>query len=136
MREFVYKRMLGSLIADDALEAAVRTSGGLFREMARVMRIAIDRAVEARRTQIALDDVRKAEAEIRGEYRRFLTRDQRKLLREIRSHNRYDEPEKVAPLLQMLAALEYANGEPWVDVHPALHELLDEVDADDDRSET
>jgi hypothetical protein len=126
MQMFVHRRMLADLIANDALEAATHTSGGLFREMARIMRSAIDHAAAIGRKRIEIEDVQKAEAEIRGEYRRFLTREQREVLNEIRRNNRYEAPEKIAPLLQMLAALEYANGEPWCDVHPALLKLLGE----------
>jgi hypothetical protein len=68
------------------------------------------------------------EAEIRGEYRRFLTKEQRKILRIVRERNYYDEPEKIAPPLQTLAALEYADDEPWWDAHPALYKLLDEAE--------
>ncbi len=128
MQMFVYKRMHSDLISAEALEAAIMTSGGVFREMARIVRGAIGRIRVGQRTRIELGDAQMAEAEIRGEYRRFLTKEQRAVLRAIRSHNRYDEPDKVAPLLQMLAALEYANGEPWCDVHPALHKLLNEAE--------
>jgi len=128
MHEFVYKRMHPDLITNEALDAAVTISGGVFREMARIVRSAIGYIRIGRRERIELEDVQKAEAEIRGEYRRFLTREQRAVLRAIRANNRYDEPDKVAPLLQMLAALDYANGEPWCDVHPALHKLLDEAE--------
>ena len=136
MRMFVRKRMEPGLIADDALDAAIRISGGLFREMARVMRSAIDRASASGRTRVELDDVQKAEAEIRGEYRRFLTREQRAVLRAVRAHNQYDQPDKIAPLLQVLAVLEYANGEPWCDIHPVLGKLLDEIGEDDNGRST
>jgi len=126
MRHFVWKRMNDKLITDEALAAAIQTSGGLFREMARVMRSVIDHATVVGHKQVQVEDVEKAEAEIRGEYRRFLTREQRQVLRDVREHNRYDDPDKIAPLLQNLAVLEYANGEPWCDIHPALHKLLDE----------
>ncbi len=126
LRMFVHKRMHPDLIDRAALDAAVRASGGVFREMGRIMRGAMSRVRVAQRSQIILEDIERAEAEIRGEYRRFLTKEQREILRNIRAHNRYDEPDKIAPLLQMLAALEYANGEPWCDVHPALYKLLDE----------
>lgn len=128
MQMFVHKRMFPDLITADALEAAITISGGVFREMARIVRGAIGQIRVGQRARIEIEDVQRAEAEIRGEYRRFLTKEQRAVLRAIRSHNRYDEPDKIAPLLQMLAALEYANGEPWCDVHPALHKLLDEAE--------
>jgi hypothetical protein len=41
-------------------------------------------------------------------------------------HNRLSQPDKLSPLLQMLAVLEYRNKENWCDVHPVLIELLDE----------
>ena len=134
LRMFVRKRMDGDLIADDALNAAIRVSGGVFRELCRVMRGAISYAQIARRSHIELDDVQKAEAEIRAQYWRFLTQDDRRILRAIHRHNQYNEPDKVAPLLQHLAALEYANDKPWCDVHPALLKLLDETAAHDNAS--
>jgi hypothetical protein len=127
MQAFLLKRMQLGLIVEDTLDDAIQVSGGLFREMCRVMRTAIDAAVENGHARIEHTDVARAEAEIRSEYRRFLTQEQREVLRAIRNHNRYDEPEKIAPLLQVLAALEYKNDEVWCDVHPALNKLLDEA---------
>ena len=88
---------------------------------------AIDAAMENGHARVERADVARAETEIRSEYRRFLTQEQRNVLRAIRNHNRYDEPERIAPLLQVLAALEYKNDEVWCDVHPALNKLLDEA---------
>src|SRR5207244_7507463 len=71
LRMFIHKRMDGELIADDAMNDAIRVSGGVFRELCRVMRGAISYAQIARRERIELDDVHKAEAEIRAQYWRF-----------------------------------------------------------------
>ena len=131
MHTLVHKRMEPELITPDALDAAVRISGGVFREMCRVVRHAMDRAQADSRSRIEVGDVKQAEAEIRGEYRRILTAEQRILLRDVQARNRLDEPDKIAPLLQILAVLEYANGEPWCDVHPALYKLLDEDKVND-----
>ena len=136
MRLFVHKRMEPELITPEALDRAIRASGGVFREMCRVMRHAVDRAQVAGRSRIEVKDVELAEAEIRGEYRRILTAEQRKLLRHVRACNRLDEPDKIAPLLQILAVLEYANGEPWCDAHPALYRLLDEDEVSDESPST
>lgn len=132
MHLFVHRRMEPELIAPEALDAAIRAGGGVFREMCRVMRHAVDRAQVASRSRIEVEDVELAEAEIRGEYRRILTADQRALLRDVRARNRLDEPDKIPPLLQILAVLEYANGEPWCDAHPALYRLLDEDEVSDE----
>ncbi|MCK4449877.1 MAG: hypothetical protein KAX26_04725, partial [Anaerolineae bacterium] len=126
MRMLVHKRMEPELITPDALDAAIRISGGVFREMCRVMRHAMDRAQAAGRLRIEVGDVEQAEAEIRGEYRRILTAEQRRLLLEVHDHNRLDQPDKLGPLMQMLAALEYRNDENWCDAHPALVPLLTE----------
>jgi hypothetical protein len=123
MQEFVWKRMNPELITSRALSEAIRVSGGVFRETARVMRSSIRQA--RRDGKIELGHVHNAAAEIRGEYRRLLTTEQRALLKQVYAHNRLDDPDKIAPLLQILAILEYANGEPWCDVHPALVPLLD-----------
>jgi hypothetical protein len=126
MRMFVHKRMHPDLIAPDALDEAIHTSGGVFREMCRVMRYAVGRARVKEQPQVELEDVRRAGAEIRNEYRRILTAEQRRLLLEVHDHNRLDRPDKLGPLMQMLAALEYRNDENWCDVHPALVPLLTE----------
>ncbi len=129
MREFVRRRLNLDLIAPRALDEAVRVSGGVFREMVRVMRSAILRARRAKRVELI--HVRGAETEISGEYRRLLTAEQRARLRRVRASNQLDEPDKIAPLLQILAVLEYANGEPWCDVHPALVSLLEDTNDDE-----
>ena len=126
MRMFAHKRMEPELIMSDALEQAIWLSGGLFREMCRVVRIAIDNAQAASRTQIVIDDVRRAEAELRNEFRRFLDPDQRKLLKQVRADNELRRPSDLGLLFQALAVLEYRNDENWCNVHPALYALLDE----------
>jgi hypothetical protein len=42
-------------------------------------------------------------------------------------------PDRLMPLLQMLAVLEYTNGETWCDVHPVLDELLDALPAETEK---
>lgn len=124
--EAIEKRINLDLIAGDALKFGSAMSGGVFRELIRIFRVAIDRALEAERETVELVDVEGAVAEIRGEFRRILNVEQRSTLRQIHKTCQLDDPEKVAELLQLLAVLEYANGEPWYDIHPALEKLLEE----------
>jgi len=126
LQDAVGRRMDPALIAEDALKFAVAMSGGVFRELVRILRNAVDRALEAGRERIVLDDVAASTAEIRGEYRRILTAEQREMLRQIHRSNQLDDPAKAAELLQLLAVLEYADREPWYDIHPALEQLLKE----------
>jgi hypothetical protein len=94
--------------------------------MCRLMRYAIGRARINDASRVELPDVKRAGAEIRNEYRRILTSEQRDLLREVHEHNRLDHPDELGPLMQMLAALEYRNDENWCDAHPVLIPLLKE----------
>ncbi len=122
MRSMALMRMNPELIAREALTQAVRNSGGSFRELARMLRFAIVHA--HKEGKISVQHVLDAAAEIRGEYRRVLTTEQRELLREAHRSNHVDQPAKAIPLMQMLALMEYNDREPWCDVHPAIIELL------------
>ncbi len=126
MRMFTLKRIDPDLATDEAIEAATTVSGGVFREMARVMRSSVGRARLAKRAKIEIEDVEWAEAEIRSEYRRILTGEDRVLLRSVFERNELENPDRLGKLLQMLAVLEYRNAENWCDVHPALVKLLEE----------
>ena len=127
MRMLVHKRMDSQLIADDALDTAITYSGCVFRELARLMRASISRARIRKSAQVQLPDVEWSVTEVRNEYRRFLDQNDRQFLRDVHHHNRLEYRERLRPLLQLLALLEYRNAENWCDVHPALLKLLDET---------
>ena len=124
LRRFVCLRMDTRLINDQALDEAITYSGGVFREMARIMRTAIGRARRRKAKQIESIDVEWAATEIRNEYRRILDKEDLDLLRNIHEQNRMEYNDRIRPLLQLLALLEYRNGENWCDVHPVLRKLL------------
>ncbi len=124
MRKFVQTRMSPDLIQPQALEYAITYSGGVFREMARIMRTALGRARRRKALQIEITDVDWAATEIRNEYRRILDKNDIAFLRKIHEHNRLEYSERLRPLLQLLAILEYRNGENWCDIHPVLRRLL------------
>jgi hypothetical protein len=72
-----------------------------------------------------------AVTEIRNEYRRILDTEDRVLLQDIHVDNQLVNHDRLRPLMQLLAVLEYRNGKNWCDVHPALVELLEEDDGTD-----
>ncbi len=126
LQKFVYVRMTPKLTDEAALEAAISYSGGVFREMARIMRTAIGRARRRRASKLDSSDVEWAATEIRNEYRRILDKEDLKLLKKVAENNRLEYNERLRPLLQLLALLEYRDGENWCDVHPVLRKLLND----------
>jgi hypothetical protein len=126
LRRFVHVRMDENLINGQALEDAITYSGGVFREMARIMRSAVGSARRRRASKIAVDDVEWAATEIRNEYRRILDQNDLAYLKKVSEHNRLEYNDRLRPLLQLLAILEYRDGENWCDVHPALKRLVNE----------
>ena len=124
MRKFANVRMATNLIDKDALEAAISYSGGVFREMARIMRASLGRARRRNAQQISFADVEMAATEIRNEYRRILDKNDLAFLKKIHEHNRLEYNDRLRPLLQLLAILEYQNGENWCDIHPVLRRLI------------
>lgn len=124
MRTFVYKRMKEDLIEPEALDLAIKMSGGVFREGARIMQIAADCAIEKGRTRVSKEGVERAEREIRSDFKRILKSDDYKTLNEIYESNDIRGIEKIGHLLHNLSVLEYENDENWYDIHPTLKELL------------
>lgn len=124
LRRFVSVRMSPDLCEPEALDLAITYSGGVFREMARIMRTSIGRARRRHAARIAAEDVEWAVIEIRNEYRRILDKGDVKLLKEIYRNKKLEYSEQMRPLLQLLAILEYRNGENWCDIHPVLRKLV------------
>jgi len=124
LKKFVDLRMSSSLIDGKALGLAIQYSGGIFREMARIMRTSIGRARRRNAAQIEVEDIEWSATEIRNEYRRILDKEDVKLLRLIHKTKRLEFVDRLRPLLQLLAILEYRNGENWCDIHPVLRKLI------------
>jgi hypothetical protein len=114
------------LIEPEALELAVTYSGGVFRELARVIRTAIGSARRRKGDRIEAADVEWAANEIRNEYRRILDREDIKFLKKIKTSKQLEYHERLRPLLQLLAVLEYRDEENWCDVHPVLRKMLND----------
>lgn len=118
MRTFVERRINPALITRDALTHAIRTSGGNYRELSRILRLSIMRANNT--GEVRSEHVLAAQAEMRGEFRRMLSSEHHALLREAHATGQLSQPHKALPLLQMNALMEYHDHEPWCAVHPVL----------------
>jgi hypothetical protein len=104
----------------------VTYSGGVFRELARIMRTSIGRARLRKAKRVSLADVEAVATDIRNEYRRILDKEDIKVLKKVYENNRLEYTDRMRPLLQFLALLEYRDEENWCDVHPVLRKLLDD----------
>ena len=126
LKQFVRVRMDSKLISADALQSAAEFSGGVFREMARIIRTSIGHARRRQASIVEFEDIEWATNEIRNEYRRILDKDDIKLLKKVYADNHLEYTERLRPLLQLLAILEYRDANNWCDVHPVLRKLLDD----------
>ncbi len=132
LRNFVHRRMEAALISEEALELAMKMSGGVFRELVRIMQDSIDYALGEERSRVELEDVEQAVTDIRNMYWRILSQTHVTILNEVRACiTPRDNTEEVAALLKMLAILEYNGSGRWFDVHPALYKLLDEFEKEE-----
>jgi len=125
MRQFIFNRMKAELIQPNALDLAITMGAGVFRETARIMQISADSAIENDRDQIIEEDVKRAEREIRSDFRRILTSEDYITLKEIYKDGSVHKIEKIGRLLHNLSVLEYLNEETWCDIHPTLVELVE-----------
>ena len=125
MRQFVFNRIKSDLIQPDALDLAITMGAGVFRETARIMQIAADSAIENDRDQIIEEDVKRAEREIRSDFRRILKNEDYTTLKKICKDNEIKGIDKIGRLLHNLSVLEYMNDETWCDIHPTLVELVE-----------
>jgi hypothetical protein len=125
MRQFIFNRMKAELIQPDALDLAITMGAGVFRENARIMQIAADSAIENDRDQIIEEDVKRAEREIRSDFKHILKTQDYATLTEICKDNDFHGIEKIGRLLHNLSVLEYMNDETWCDIHPTLVELVE-----------
>jgi hypothetical protein len=122
---FVSVRMEPRLVDPKALEQAITYSGGVFRELARILRTAIGRARRRKADCIEVEDIEWSATEIRNEYRRILDREDLKLLKRVQETKQLEYTDRIRPLLQLLALLEYRDQEKnWCDVHPVLRKML------------
>jgi hypothetical protein len=126
LKQFVAVRMSLELIETDALELAITYCGGVFRELARFLRTAIGNARRRKAVKIEACDIEWAANEIRNEYRRILDREDASYLKRIKDSKQIEHHDRLRPLLQLLAVLEYRDEENWFDIHPVLRKMLDE----------
>lgn len=127
MREIAERRLDPRLIQSQALDFAVEMSGGVVRELVRIVQGAASRAVAVNANVIKLEHVERTVQGLRAEYSFSLTRDEDiEILRQVHKTRqlRYKEKEPLLNLLHALLILYYPDGAGWYGVNPIVHELI------------
>jgi hypothetical protein len=114
----IQARMAAGLLADPALQQVIQASGGLMRTLVRLTQRAAVNALAADSSTITLTQTEAAIKEERADFVAGLSRDDYPILYERHRDKQVSADEAVLRLLQTRALLEYANGDPWCDVHP------------------
>ena len=127
MREIAERRLDRELIGSQALDYAVEMSGGVVRELVRIIHSAASRAVATNGNSIQPPHVEHAVDKLRMEYSFTLTREEYiKILRQVYETKvlRYDDEKPLLDLLHNLFILQYPNGPGWYGVNPIVHKLI------------
>ncbi len=103
----------------DVLDELLLVGGGLFRETARAIRLAAQRAIMRAADRISLDDAKHAAEQIKKDYQPIVRGDAVRVLKAVLD-SRYGWVEDVEPYLQWRAVVEYENGSMWLDVRSVL----------------
>ena len=127
MRDIALRRMDAQLIDSGALDYAVEMSGGVTRELIRIVQAAALRAVVSKANSIQRAHVEHAVVKFRGEYSNQLTRQESvQILLEVhKTHQLRSTDEKpMLDLLHNLMILHYPNGAGWYEVNPIVRQLI------------
>lgn len=126
MREVVYRRLRALDLEPDeildptALDMLIKNSGGIMRDLIRMVREATTNAEIAGKGQIDQDAAEKAVVDWRRQYDAQLTPRYRKVLQKVEQTHQRTDDEECDELLQGNFILSYLDGIVWYDVHSIL----------------
>lgn len=124
-----------TLFEAEALQRLTFHSGGLMRTLIRMVQGAAVNALSAGRKQIGDKDVQAALNEEKADYIAALKAADYAVLADRLRDKKLSSDPAVQELLHSRALLEYANGEPWCDVHPVIRDLVRERVMDAEKAE-
>jgi hypothetical protein len=124
LRQIVYRRVHPSLFEEGVVDRLIYLTGGVLRELIRVVRGCCVYCQEYDLGQITHNALDIQRSKLKSEYYRMLEHDDYKWLRRVqRTKSRADVNMRH---LESLCVLYYPNGKGWFDVHPVVRELLEE----------
>lgn len=135
LRSAVAQRADLELFEPDTLQKLTFGSGGLMRTLIRMVQGAAVNALSSARKKISEADVQAALNEEKSDYIAALKTDDYAVLAARMRDRELSGDKAVQELLHSRALLEYANGEPWCNVHPVIRDLVRERTASDESTE-
>ncbi len=124
LREVVTRRVQSELFAGNALDTIIDLSGGLMRDLVRIVRKSALNAITANSPVITVEMAQQVGAELGDDYRRILLPAHYEALRTAHRSKEIVPNETVQQLLENLSLLEYHDDAVWCDVHPVVLPLL------------
>jgi energy-coupling factor transporter ATP-binding protein EcfA2 len=119
-------RMEEPLVDPAARDRIIQSSGGLMRSLVRLTQRSAVNAIAGGKDAITTEAAESAIEEERADFVAGLSRDDYPVLYARHQDKMLSGDADVLRLLETRALLEYANGEPWCDVHPVALELVEE----------
>lgn len=101
------------------IDELIKLSGGVMRDLIHLLRECTD----TDEPQISTVEVQNALKELTFTYDRLVKNNEIEALRFVAKKRRATGEEEYARLLHLRLVLEYRNGEPWADVHPAVKRI-------------
>jgi energy-coupling factor transporter ATP-binding protein EcfA2 len=130
LREILYRRAHPDLFEENVAEAAIEMTGGILRELIRVIRGCCVYCEEYGVSRITKNVLEFQKNKLKSEYYRILEHEDYKWLRRVKlTKSRADVNMRH---LESLCVLYYPNGKGWFDVHPVVSELLQEWQEEQD----
>jgi hypothetical protein len=124
LKEVITRRITEAIFSESALDDIIKLSGGLMRDLVRLVGDSALLALTEGAPGITPDTVHQVAAEMTNSYRRLLQPQHYEALREAHSTKQIIPNETVRQLLENLSLLEYRNTNSWCDVHPLAQSLL------------
>lgn len=126
LKTIIEKRTSLDLFEPDALDHIIKESGGVIREMVRIIQDSATEGIIKGKNKIDLESVNAVIREMTNTYRKQLSEEDYDILKEIVNGKKdVRRDEKLVGLLHNLSVLEYRNEEVWCDVNPIIKQFLE-----------
>ncbi len=124
LREVITRRVSEEIFDGAALDRIIESSGGLMRDLVRMVGDAALIALTDGAPKIGSRIVEQVASDMRNDFRHLLLPEHYAALREIQQTRQITPNETARQCLENLSLLEYSNAVAWGDVHPIVKPLL------------